>query len=126
VGSLTQVTGLLNLAINDFPRDNAQLNIEAGVTANIGAGGVLRDPGDRTAIYGSGANGTPFSLTETLGVGIGYSIGRNVVGLEPYVQHESFSTVATQGSTGSFLSGAWVLGVKLDLIRFNTPGDRSP
>jgi RHS repeat-associated protein len=126
VASLTQVTGLLNLAFNDFPRDNAQLNIEAGVTANIGAGGVVRDPGDRTQIYGSGANGTPVSFTETFGVGIGYSIGRNVIGIEPYVQHESFSTVATQGSSGSFLSGAWVLGLKLDITRFNTPDNRSP
>lgn len=126
VASLTQATALVNIAFNDVPGDNAQLNIEAGVTANIGFGGVVRDPNDRTPIYGSGASGTPVSFTETVGVGIGYAIGRNVVALEPYVQHESLSTVATQGSTGSFLSGAWVFGLKLDIARFNTPGNRSP
>jgi RHS repeat-associated protein len=126
VASLAQINALVNVAFNDVPGNNAQLNIEAGVTANIGAGGVIRDPNDRTPIYGSGARGTPLSLTETIGVGLGYAIGRNVIGFEPYVQHESFSTVATQGSTGSFLSGAWVFGLKLDLTRFNTPNDRSP
>jgi RHS repeat-associated protein len=124
--SLTQVTGLVNLAFNDVPGNNLQVNVEAGATANVGVGGVVRDPSNSSALTGRGATGTPFSLTETLGVGLSWAIGRNTFAAEPYVQHESFSNVASQGGTGSFLSGPWIFGVKVDLARFNTPGDRSP
>lgn len=75
---------------------------------------------------GTGAHGTPVSFTETLGVGTGCAIGGNVLAPAPYARHESFSTVATHCSTGSFLSGAGVIGLKLDLSRFNTLNNRSP
>jgi RHS repeat-associated protein len=119
VRSLTQVTGVLNLAINDAPADNWQTNIELGATGNFGLGGVVRDPS--TSITGSGVGGTPRSLTETLGIGFSRAWGDYSIGFEPYVQHESFSNVATQGGTGSFNSGAWTGGLKFDISAINKP-----
>jgi RHS repeat-associated protein len=126
VGSLAQLGVIGNVAWNDFPRDNWQTNLELGVTGNVGFGSVIPDPHGQNPIYGSGVGGLPRSVTGTLGVGFSTSIGRNSLGFEPYVQHEAFSNVATQGSTGTFGSGAWVIGLKLDLARFNTPANREP
>ena len=118
--SLTQVTTVLNLAINDFPGDNWQTNFELGATGNLGLGGVFRDPAG-PPISGSGVNGTPYSLTNTLGIGFSRAWGDYAIGIEPYVQHESFPNVATQGGTGTFGAGAWTGGLKFDFTAINRP-----
>lgn len=61
--SLAQATGVFNLAFNDVPSANWQLNVEAVVTANVGLGGVA--PGSTPPVTGSGATGVPLSLGET-------------------------------------------------------------
>jgi hypothetical protein len=121
VSSLTQLTGVVNVAINDFPGDNWQTNVEAAATGNFGLGGVIPDPGSTTPITGSGVGGLPFSVVDTLGVGVAKTWGDYALGFELYGQHESFPTVATQGATGSFTAGAWTLGLKVDLAAINLP-----
>ncbi|HUA85988.1 MAG TPA: RHS repeat-associated core domain-containing protein, partial [Bryobacteraceae bacterium] len=119
--SLAQVTAVINVAINDFPADNWQTNVELGATGNFGLGGIVRDPTSTTPITGSGVRGTPFSLTETLGIGFSRAWGDYAIGFEPYLQHESFPNVATQGATGSFAAGAWSGGLKFDITAINPP-----
>lgn len=124
VGGLLQPSLYFNHAWNDKPADNWSINLELGVTGNLGAGGVKADPGSPTPVSGAGVGGVPYSVTGTAGLGFSKTWGDYAIALEPYVQHEAFSNVATTGSTGRFESGAWTGGLKLDFTAINQPANR--
>jgi RHS repeat-associated protein len=124
VTGLVQPSLVLNEAISDWPSDNWTTNFELGATGNLGLGGVVQDPTGRTTVTGGGLRSVPMSLTLTAGVGFTKTWGDYALSVEPYVQHEAFPNVASNGGTGSFVDGAWIGGIKIGFTGINLPHSR--
>lgn len=121
VTGLVQPSLVLNAAFSDVPSKGWQTNFESATTVNLGLGGVVADPTGKSKVGGAGAGGVPFSLNQTFGLGFSKTWGDYAISVEPYVSHEAFPNVASQGGTGSFLDGAWGGGFKFGFTAINPP-----
>jgi RHS repeat-associated protein len=113
---------IFNVAWNDVPGDNWQLNAEVASVLNVGFGGAAQN--QYQSFYGPGAAGIPLSLTESIGIGFQKAWGDYAFSVEPYGQHELLPNIANSGRTGGFLNGGWGGGIKFGFGGFNTPRQR--